>query len=91
MSMPCMYVHNRLVVGPAPLGKMTPAKPLENICVVIDYLTEHLAMEWNQLGVEKERKKKRKREREREGEKKGRKTQYGHIKQGRTSEVVGPA
>ena len=78
------------MVGPALLGKMTPAKTLENICVVTDYLTEHLAMEWNQLGVEKERKKERERERER-GRKKGRKTQYGHIKQGRTSEVVGPA
>jgi hypothetical protein len=69
---PCMYVHNRLVVGPAPLGRMTPAKTLENICVVTDDLTDHLAMEWNQLGEEeegeKEKKKERKRERERERE-----------------------
>ena len=70
------------MVGPALLGKMTPAKTLENICVVTDYLTENLAMEWNQLGEEKERKKEREK-------KKKRKTQYGHIKQG--SEVVGPA
>ena len=62
--MPFMYVHSRLVVGPAPLSKMTPAKTLENICVVTDYLTEHLAMEWNQLGEEKERKRERKKRKE---------------------------
>ena len=73
------------MVGPALLGKMTPAKTLENICVVTDYLTEHLAMEWNQLGEEKERKK----ERVREGGKKNSEIQYGPIKQG--SEMVGPA
>ena len=71
--MPFMYVHSRLVVGPAPLSKMTPAKTLENICVVTDDLTDHLAMEWNQLGEkeegEKEKKKERKREREKKKEK----------------------
>ena len=52
------------MVGPALLGKMTPAKTLENICVVTDYLDEHLAMEWNQLGEEKERKRERKKRKE---------------------------
>ena len=68
------------MVGPAPLGKMTPAKPLENICVVTDYLTGHLAMEWNQLGsrVEKERKKERERERERGRKKRKKNTIWTH-------------